>query len=49
VVVARYGSGDRPAGTIAVIGPTRMQYPAAMSAVRAVARRLSRVVQGLRG
>jgi heat-inducible transcriptional repressor len=49
VVVARYGAGDRPAGTIAVIGPTRMQYPAAMSAVRAVARRLSRVVQGLRG
>jgi heat-inducible transcriptional repressor len=46
VVVARYETGGEP-GTIAVIGPTRMEYPAAMSAARAVAERLSRVVRAL--
>jgi heat-inducible transcriptional repressor len=49
VVVAWYRVGDRPAGSIAVIGPTRMEYPTAMSTVAAVARRLSDVIEGLGG
>jgi transcriptional regulator of heat shock response len=35
-------------GTIGVVGPTRMDYAAAMSAVRAVAERLSAAVEALR-
>jgi heat-inducible transcriptional repressor len=49
VVVSWYRVGDRPAGSIAVIGPTRMEYPTAMSTVAAVARRLSAVVEALGG
>jgi heat-inducible transcriptional repressor len=49
VVVAWYRVGDRPAGSIAVIGPTRMEYPTAMSTVAAVAHRLSDVIEGLGG
>jgi heat-inducible transcriptional repressor len=41
LVVSPYRIRGRPAGTIAVIGPTRMHYPTAISAVQAVARRLS--------
>lgn len=48
-VVAPYRAAGRPAGTIAVIGPTRMEYAVAISAVQAVARRLSGVVEGLAG
>jgi len=44
VVLARYGFGDRIVGTVAVIGPTRMEYPAVMSTARAVAGRLSDLV-----
>jgi heat-inducible transcriptional repressor len=33
-----YGSGDRPLGGLGVVGPTRMDYPGNMAAVRAVAR-----------
>ena len=33
-----YGSTDRPLGGLGVVGPTRMDYPANMAAVRAVAR-----------
>jgi heat-inducible transcriptional repressor len=47
VVVSRYTVSDRPAGSIAVIGPTRMEYPTAMSTVAAVARRLSDVIESL--
>lgn len=43
VVTASYGAGDgEVVAHLGVIGPTRMDYPAAMAAVRAVARYLSR-------
>ena len=41
VVSVGYGScgaGDRPLGGLGVVGPTRMDYPGNMAAVRAVAR-----------
>ncbi len=38
VVATGYGSGDRPLAKLGVVGPTRMDYPTAMGAVRAVAR-----------
>ena len=38
VVAAGYGSGDRALAKLGVVGPTRMDYPTAMGAVRAVAR-----------
>jgi heat-inducible transcriptional repressor len=38
VVAAAYGSGDRLLAKLGVVGPTRMDYPTAMRAVRAVAR-----------
>ncbi|HYH28679.1 MAG TPA: heat-inducible transcriptional repressor HrcA [Actinomycetota bacterium] len=47
VVLATYELEGQPVGTIAVIGPTRMQYPDAMSTVNAVSRRLSRVIESL--
>jgi heat-inducible transcriptional repressor len=44
VVTAPYGAG---AGTIGIVGPTRMDYASAMAAVRAVAERLSAAVEAL--
>ena len=41
LVAAPFGSGETPLGTIAVVGPTRMDYLSVMASVRAVARRLS--------
>ena len=41
VVAAPYLVDGRPAGTIGVLGPTRMNYPQAMAAVAAVSHRLS--------
>ncbi len=38
VVTAGYGSADRPLAKLGVVGPTRMDYPTAIGAVRAVAR-----------
>lgn len=38
VVAAGYGSPDRSLAKLGVVGPTRMDYPTAMGAVRAVAR-----------
>jgi transcriptional regulator of heat shock response len=49
VVVAAYGAGDRPVGAIAVIGPTRMHYREAISAVRSVSRHVSRAIEALAG
>lgn len=49
VVVAPYLAGGRPAGTVAVIGPRRMHYPNAISAVQAVARKLSGLIETLAG
>lgn len=41
LVVAPYRLGDESAGAIAVVGPTRMNYPETLSAVAVVSRRLS--------
>ncbi|MGY1723409.1 heat-inducible transcriptional repressor HrcA [Blastococcus sp. SYSU DS0533] len=38
LVTVGYGSGDRALGGLGVVGPTRMDYPGNMAAVRAVAR-----------
>jgi heat-inducible transcriptional repressor len=40
VVLARFDVEGRAAGTVGVLGPTRMDYPQAMAAVAAVSRRL---------
>jgi heat-inducible transcriptional repressor len=40
VVVAPYQVGGEPAGTIGVLGPTRMNYPQALAAVAIVSKRL---------
>jgi heat-inducible transcriptional repressor len=42
VVVSSYEVEGEPAGTIGVLGPTRMNYPQAMAAVAVVGRRLGR-------
>jgi heat-inducible transcriptional repressor len=47
VVAAPYMAGHGSVGTIGVVGPTRMDYAAAISAVRAVADRLSAAVEAL--
>lgn len=44
VVGTGYGPGDDTLGGLAVIGPTRMDYPATMAAVWAVARYVSRML-----
>jgi heat-inducible transcriptional repressor len=49
VVAAPYRAGGEAVGTIGVVGPTRMDYAATISAVRAVAERLSRAVEALAG
>jgi heat-inducible transcriptional repressor len=41
LIVAPYHVEGAPAGTIGVLGPTRMDYPQAMAAVAVVSRRLS--------
>ena len=47
VVAAPYGLAEKTLGTIGVVGPTRMDYAAAIAAVRAVAERLSEAVEAL--
>ena len=42
LVVAPYAMDGEEAGTIGVLGPTRMNYPQALAAVAVVSRRLSR-------
>jgi heat-inducible transcriptional repressor len=49
VIAAPYGAGGGALGTIGVVGPIRMDYGAAISAVRAVAERLSAAVEALHG
>lgn len=44
IVTTGYGSEGDAIATIGSIGPTRMDYPATMAAVRAVARYLSRIL-----
>ncbi|WP_372736420.1 heat-inducible transcriptional repressor HrcA [Nocardioides sp.] len=44
VVATGYGPGDEAVATLGIVGPTRMDYPGSMAAVRAVARYVSRVL-----
>ncbi len=46
-VASSYRIGDRIAGTVSVLGPTRMHYEVAMSAVEYMAQALSRVLTQL--
>lgn len=46
VVATGYGPGDEPLATLGVLGPTRMDYPGTMGAVRAVARYVSEILAG---
>ncbi len=45
IVAAGYGSPGGETALLAALGPTRMDYPGTMAAVRAVARYLTRVVE----
>jgi heat-inducible transcriptional repressor len=47
LVSAGYGSRDTLMGGVAVLGPTRMDYPGTMAAVRAVARYVGEIIAGL--
>jgi heat-inducible transcriptional repressor len=44
LVAAGYGTGERALARLGVIGPTRMDYPTAMGAVRAVARYVGQIL-----
>jgi heat-inducible transcriptional repressor len=44
VVSTGYGPSDETMGSLGVVGPTRMDYPGTMAAVRAVARYVSRIL-----
>jgi len=44
VVATGYGPGQEALATLGIVGPTRMDYPASMAAVRAVARYVSRIL-----
>jgi heat-inducible transcriptional repressor len=44
VVSTGYGMGDQVLAKLAVLGPTRMDYPGTMGAVRAVARYVGQIL-----
>ncbi len=44
IVATGYGQGDRTLASLAVVGPTRMDYPGSMAAVNAVARYVSQIL-----
>jgi len=44
LVATGYGTGERALARLGVIGPTRMDYPTAMGAVRAVARYVGQIL-----
>ena len=44
VVATGYGPHDEAIATLGIVGPTRMDYPGTMAAVRAVARYVSRIL-----
>jgi len=46
VVASGYGRGDEVVARLGVIGPTRMDYPGTMGAVRAVARYVGHILAG---
>ncbi|MGZ5398591.1 MAG: heat-inducible transcriptional repressor HrcA, partial [Nocardioides sp.] len=44
VVATGYGPANEALATLGIVGPTRMDYPGSMAAVRAVARYVSRIL-----
>jgi heat-inducible transcriptional repressor len=44
VITTGYGPRDEAVATLGIVGPTRMDYPGTMAAVRAVARYVSRIL-----
>ena len=44
VIASGYGSQGEVVARLGVLGPTRMDYPTTMAAVRAVARYVSRIL-----
>jgi heat-inducible transcriptional repressor len=44
VVATGYGPGQEALASLGIVGPTRMDYPGTMAAVRAVARYVSRIL-----
>ncbi len=44
IVTTGYGAGDQTVGHVGVLGPTRMDYPGSIAAVRAVARYVGKIV-----
>ncbi len=46
LVAAGYGTGDQAVARLGVLGPTRMDYPTTMGAVRAVARYVGQILAG---
>ncbi len=44
VVATGYGPGEQAVASLGVVGPTRMDYPGSMAAVRAVARYVSNIL-----
>jgi heat-inducible transcriptional repressor len=46
MVATGYGSGEQALARLGVLGPTRMDYPTAMGAVRAVARYVGQILAG---
>jgi len=46
VVSIGYGAGERPLGGMGVVGPTRMDYPGTIAAVRAVANYVGEILAG---
>jgi heat-inducible transcriptional repressor len=46
VVTSGYGTGDQMVAKLGVVGPTRMDYPGTMGAVRAVARYVGQIIAG---
>ena len=46
LVAAGYGTGEQAVARLGVLGPTRMDYPTTMGAVRAVARYVGQILAG---
>ncbi len=44
VVATGYGPGEDALATLGIVGPTRMDYPGTIAAVRAVASYVSRIL-----
>jgi heat-inducible transcriptional repressor len=44
VVATGYGPGDEALAKLGIVGPTRMDYPGSMAAVRAVARYVGQIL-----